>query len=188
MTYISSGKFKGKKVKVPNTPLTRATTSFSRTVIFDTLMSKLEGATVLDLFAGSGSLGIEALSRGANHVIFNDIGKLQMATIKENVAFFGIKDQTTLFQQEALKTLKDLDSHLVDILFLDPPYSIDIDILKAIFSLILEKKILKEGGVVCLETDPLHQTLIKALPLSPFSIYKEKKRGGTLLLFISASL
>ena len=184
MIRISGGEFKGKAIKIPKTVLTRPSTSYSKKVIFDTLMGQMFDAIVLDLFAGSGALGIEALSRGANGAIFNDLGKAQNSIIKENLASLGLLSKSTLIQQDAIKTLKEWSHEKIDVLFLDPPYSMNINQICEILTLIEQKQILQPGGAICLEIHSSNLEMIKKLPFSSLKITKEKKKGSTTLLFI----
>lgn len=86
----------------------------------------LPDARVLDLFAGSGALGLEALSRGANHVDLVDVSARSIAAIRENAARLGAEDQVTVQRADALRFMKRLDDGAYDVGFADPPYDLGL--------------------------------------------------------------
>ena len=120
---ILGGKFKGRSLEVPSEG-TRPTSVMLRRRLFDTLLS-LEGYHFIDLCAGSGSVGLEALSRGASHVTFIDKGKRQISQLKKNIDKIIRNNQNiNIFQCSVISWLKK-NSSLLDgksILFFDPPY------------------------------------------------------------------
>ena len=181
---IGGGIFKGRSINVPKTTLTRASTSYSRKVIFDTLSFYLQDAVTLDLFAGSGSLGIEALSRGGKSSVFVDNGIKAITTLKENIKTLDIKSQCKVIRKEAIKFIKTWNEGAFDIIFLDPPYSLPITELEQIFDIIYEKKFLSEEGVICLEIPTCKSCEIQESAGKAFNIFKEKRKGETVLLFL----
>jgi 16S rRNA (guanine966-N2)-methyltransferase len=117
---IIAGEFRGRRIAAPAGMDTRPMLDRVREAVFSTLMPRLPGALVLDLFAGSGSLGLEALSRGARHVRFVEEGRRALATLRENVHALGVGDRVETVAGNALSPAHwPLD---VDVVFLDPPY------------------------------------------------------------------
>ena len=123
MLQVLTGKAKGRKLKVPKGKTVRPTTSRIKKSIFDTL-GDLSGLKVLDIFAGSGSLGIEALSHEAAHVTFIEKSPFVFKVLRENVSVCGFLDKATLIfahYEGALKRLHKSGKKF-DLIFIDPPY------------------------------------------------------------------
>ena len=123
MLRIIAGKYRHLKINAPDTENTRPTTDRVREALMSALGDKIENATVLDLFAGSGALGLESLSRGAKKVVFCDNSMLAIKTIKQNL--FSLKEKNVKIlcahYEKALKILKE-EGWKFDVIFLDPPY------------------------------------------------------------------
>ena len=130
MIRIIAGDLKGRNIEVPKKAETRPTTDRVREAIFNSLYS-LGAPTdckVLDLFAGSGALGTEALSRGATFVTFVDHSKDAIKTIHSNLNQFQYRDKVELIRFDALKYLESLEASnnlAYDLVFLDPPFAFD---------------------------------------------------------------
>jgi 16S rRNA (guanine966-N2)-methyltransferase len=123
MVKISSGIYRGRSIEVPK-DLDVPTKSMVRTAIGNALQSDVKGKRALDLFAGSGAVGIELISRGASYCLFNDSSSDAVSTIKKNLGTLGIEnaDVTNMDYVEALSEFgKKKESF--DIIFLDPPYA-----------------------------------------------------------------
>ncbi len=103
----------------------RVTTDRVREAMFSILNPGLEGAKVLDLFAGSGILGLEAISRGAEFVDFVDILPASLSTIRDNVATLGLESKTHVHRSDVLKYVGRLDEGAYDLALADPPFSSD---------------------------------------------------------------
>ena len=184
MIRINGGRFKGKNIFTPNTELTRVTTAYSKKVIFDTLHTSLDGAIILDLFAGSGSLGIEALSRGAKKIYFVDHGSLSIKAIKKNIQILDIAGSSEIINTDYLKFINTHHHLDVDIIFLDPPYSLEIKKLANLLIQIVDQKILNKDGNIVLEIDTRNTTTLLEQINHKYTINKLKKRGNTTLIFI----
>ena len=119
---VLRGTHKGKNIICP--AHVRPVSVMVRRAAFDILREVIEGARVLDLFAGSGSLGIEALSCGAKEALFIDIKKASIDAIRKNLNAFKLKIYGDIVLKDALKAVKDLHSRgvLFDLIFVDPPY------------------------------------------------------------------
>lgn len=119
---IIAGKWRSRKITFPAIPGLRPTHDRIRETLFNWLMNDIEGATCLDLFAGSGVLGFEALSRGAKHVTFVDNSPEVIASLKKNVATLNVESFADIIQAECPDSLLTLKHAPFDIVFLDPPF------------------------------------------------------------------
>jgi 16S rRNA (guanine(966)-N(2))-methyltransferase RsmD len=145
--------------------------------IFDTLRGEIEGKRVLDLFAGAGSLGIEALSQGALSVTFVDTSSQSINILKRNLENLRLTDQASILRLDGLKALNKLDSGY-QIIFADPPY------LKGFAQKIVDiaaiSGVLETGGILILER---HKKENLIFPEEKLILLKERKFGDTLISF-----
>ncbi len=121
---VIAGDLGGRRLVAPSGVATRPTTDRVREAVFNSLTSAglIEGALVADLFAGSGAIGIEALSRGAEHCVFVERDRAALAALDENLTTLGLRDRATVRAADALTAVAALDA---DIVFADPPYGFD---------------------------------------------------------------
>ncbi len=120
---VIAGRFRSRKLKTVDSLQVRPTPDRLRETLFSILMARLAGALFVDAYAGSGAVGIEAVSRGARHAVLIEKNGQAAAVIKENVRTLGIEDETTLIRGSVTKELPNvLAAQSPDILFLDPPY------------------------------------------------------------------
>ena len=149
MLRVISGSCRGRKLKTVKGKTTRPTADRMREALFNILALKIPDAVILDLFAGTGALGIEALSRGAKHTVFIEKDKNALQTIKENILLCQMGDKSTTIQWDIVKSLGCIDSTtlLFDIVFMDPPYKKDI-IPKTIENLINTNTLKKSADIV----------------------------------------
>ena len=123
---VVAGTAGGRRLRAPAGRRLRPTTERVREAVFSSLTSLgvVEGARVLDLFAGTGALGIEALSRGADTATFVDSDPQAVETIKANLATTGLAEQASVVRSDALRFLADetSDAEMFDLAFVDPPY------------------------------------------------------------------
>lgn len=121
---VVSGELGGRKLVSPEGTSTRPTTDRAREAIFNALGSAglLDGALVADLFAGTGAVGIEAISRGAAHCTFVERDRNALRALEENVDTLDLADRTRIMRSDAMQAAVTLD---VDIVFADPPYDFD---------------------------------------------------------------
>ena len=122
---IIAGEFRGRTLRPPGDRRTRPTADRVREAWFSILGNRLSGATVVDLFAGSGALGLEALSRGASHVEFVEVGKSAVTALRANVAALDAEERVKVHRVDALRFVDRLDEGSFDIAFADPPYGHD---------------------------------------------------------------
>ena len=131
----------------------RPTSDRAREALFNILALKIYGARVLDLFAGSGALGIESLSRGAKEVVFNDFSKDSVAIVKKNLATLKIPvngAEAKVMQGDYLACLDGARGQF-DLIFIDPPYRMDYG--EKALKKIAEKGLLSENGIAMYERD-----------------------------------
>lgn len=144
---IIAGKFKrGKLIPVPGNTA-RPTTDFMRETLFNTLES-CEGKRFLDLYAGSGAVGLEAISRGAEEAVFIEFSINSLRTIQKNVEHLKCEQKSRILRRNALAYIKKADESF-DYIFMDPPYNKDL-IAKTLNAL-LESKLLENGPVIIVE-------------------------------------
>ena len=154
---ISGGIIKGRRtatkslLKSSHGEVLRPTSSKVREAIFDIIRDRIEGASFVDLYAGTGTVGLEALSRGADKVFFVEPDRLRAKTIKENVVKFGFSEKAIVIDRNAHEFLKRAsdENKKFDIFFLDPPYFSE-EIINTL-PVIGEKKLLTDNGIVIAE-------------------------------------
>ncbi len=119
---IVSGKYGGRFIAAPNTSATHPMSERARAAIFNSLSSEVIGAKVLDAFAGSGAVGLEALSRGADSVVFLEKNRVAANVIRENVELLGVGSQAHVVSTTVVNWLDSSSDGEFDIIFADPPY------------------------------------------------------------------
>jgi len=144
---IISGENRGKKLKAPKGLTTRPVLARVRQALFN-LIGDIEKLKVLDLFAGTGAVGIEALSRGAESATFVEIGHSQIRVIKENLS--GIGKKGTVYPIDVFRAIKKLkqDNCRFDFIFADPPY--DKGLSQKVLTAVAENDIISENGIMAL--------------------------------------
>jgi 16S rRNA (guanine966-N2)-methyltransferase len=172
---ILSGTFKNRTLFSPKGGKTRPTSSKMRASVFNILQGLVEGADFLDVFAGSGAMGFEALSRGAASATFIERDAQAARCIRQNLKTLGINGK--ILQRDASLALKQLDKKY-DIIYIDPPYDLEITpLLKLLPSLI------KDGGSILVE-----QSSRVELDVSPLTLENKRTYGDSVLYFLSAEL
>jgi 16S rRNA (guanine966-N2)-methyltransferase len=119
---IVKGKFGGRDLVSPNDTRVRPTAEHVRSAMLDALEPELRGARVLDLFAGTGALGLEAISRGSASADFVETRPSSLHALRANVALLRLRDRTRIFKRDALPFAGALAADAYDIAFADPPY------------------------------------------------------------------
>ena len=122
---IIGGKFKGRRLRAVRGTRTRPTSDRTREAIFNIITSEVRNTRVLDLFAGTGALGLEALSRGAQSAVFIDISRQSLSVLQENLAGLSLESPNRVIRWDLTKNLNCLLSmpQAFDLVFLDPPYN-----------------------------------------------------------------
>ena len=168
---IITGDFKGKKIEMPIGYDIRPTTEKVKEAIFSIIMAYIPEATVCDLFSGTGNLGLEALSRGADKCYFSDSSRDAIALIKRNIANCKAEDWSVIIPGDFEKVLTRLGERgeKIGVFFLDPPYKKGL--YERCFELIREFDLLEEDGVIVAEHDVKDE-----MPEELFGFTKEKDR------------
>ncbi len=148
---IIAGRYKGRVLKAPKGRLVRPTSERVREAIFSVLGMRVEGSNVLDLFAGSGALGLEALSRGATFVVFVERSARVVGLIKSNIATLNARESAEVWCMDVRNALKNLPKkgYTFDIVFLDPPYRRGIP--EKILNMLGEGRLLAREAMVVVE-------------------------------------
>ena len=172
---VITGKARGVQLKTPDGMLTRPTADRVKEALFSIINFDLPGAAVLDLFGGTGQLGIEALSRGAASAVFVDAGEPACRLIRENLKRTKLESDAKVIRSDYLDYLKRCREKF-DIIFLDPPYA-EVFLENALKS-ITEIDILQSGGIIVTE-----RPVGKELPwdFEGFTRSKDYKYGNTVL-------
>lgn len=147
---IVAGTRKSIPLKAVPGEMTRPTTDKVKESLFNILGPYLDGETVLDLFAGSGGLGLEALSRGANHCVFVEKQGKAVQVIKENIEKARFSDQSTVLKVDAKQAVERLvmEKSSFDLVFLDPPYN-KVELYKLADTLFANGLVKPDGIIVC---------------------------------------
>ncbi len=148
---VISGTARGRRIQAPRGRQTRPTSDYLREVLFNLLAQEVSGRTFLDLYAGTGAVGIEALSRGATRAVFVERDRSALVTLRRNLEASGFLDRSEVVPMEVLRYLRRAASasRRFDLIFLDPPYQ-RVDAAAAL-SLIASTGLLAPAGVAALE-------------------------------------
>ena len=175
---VVSGKARGLKLKTIESDSTRPTKDMVKEALFSMLTDVVENATVLDLFAGSGQIALEALSRGAKEAYLCDLNKECIKVINENFEKAHLSDTIKLFNEDYQATLQRIKDVRFEIIYIDPPYNKDLG-TSAIMQ-ISSLDLLKKNGVLIFETDTNEEA-----PdfIGIYEKFKTKKYGRNVLSF-----
>lgn len=175
---VISGSARGKKLITSEGLDVRPTLDRVKESLFNMIAFDIPDATVLDLFSGSGALGIEALSRGAKECFFIDNSPQSISVTKKNLEGTHLSDSSFVFNADSIEFIKNTDKKF-DIIFIDPPYESDLYVKS--LSAIKDRKILTDDGFMVLEYD------IETTPefsTEGFRVIKEKKYGRVKILIM----
>lgn len=162
---VIAGSAGGRRLSAPKGNRVRPTADRVKEALFSMLLSRFgsfDGIDVLDLFAGTGNLGIEALSRGAGTAVFVDSHRQSQDIIRANLALTGLSARSSLLPLDALTALKRLsrEQRLFDIIFMDPPYH-ELDLIQEVLGELSRSPLISEQGIVILESNG---KMVPALP------------------------
>ena len=172
---IVSGLARGHALTAPAGSHTRPTADRVREAMFNILSGKIAQAKVLDLFAGSGALGLEALSRGADHCTFVDNDRKAMDVVCKNITALGMQKHTTCLNMDWRMAMKRLSGEQFDLIFIDPPYA------KGLYGPVLQEigTLLARDGLIVVESDVAEEPTY-----TPFDCVDKRKYGRTMLAFL----
>ena len=173
---VISGKYKGKKLLGYDLNGTRPTMDRVKESLFAIIQNYISESIVLDLFAGSGNLGIEALSEGAKYAYLVDKNIKCIKTIKKNVNNIGIEN-VKIIHNDYRKVLKDINKKF-DLIFLDPPYKTNC--IEESIKLIDEYNLLNDNGIIVCESDNLD----KIIYTDKFNAIKDRHYGDKYIVLL----
>ncbi|MCM8806805.1 MAG: 16S rRNA (guanine(966)-N(2))-methyltransferase RsmD [Candidatus Omnitrophica bacterium] len=177
---IISGIYKGRKVEFIKNKDVRPTKDIVRKAIFDTLRSWIVNKKVIELFAGCGILGIEALSHGAKKVIFIEKEKKAIEVIKKNISNLGLEKKCEIIKGDCEYEIEKLENFKYDLIIGDPPYEFPISKLERIMEKIVKLNVLKKRGIIVIE-----HSYKKEIPVvEGLEKIKERKYGKTSLTYM----
>lgn len=179
---IISGKHRGTKLYTLEGLDTRPTLDRVKEPLFSIINFDLADADVLDLFAGSGALGLEAISRGASKAILCDNSKKAIDIINKNIQKMKVESKVQVINKDYLVALETLKEQKFDVIFLDPPYATDFT--EKSIEKIAKYGLLSEDGKIIIETDRKDELVKNIEKLNLFDIYDERKYGRVSLIFL----
>jgi len=180
---VVGGIAKGKRLKAVPGHTVRPILDRVKTALFDVLRPQLAGARVLDLFAGTGSVGIEALSQGAAHCVFIDLDSSSLQTIKQNLIHTRLAGKAAVLRRNAFSFIKNCQAEF-DLIYVAPPQYLGMWI-KALRGLDRHPELLAAGGRLIVQIDPKEY---EPLRLGKLHELRQKKYGNTLLVFYARTV
>ena len=176
---IIAGRFKSRTLQAPEGSDTRPTLSRTKESLFSILFDACLDARVLDLFAGSGALGFEALSRGARSAVFCDAASSAVRALKTNAAALGVEQETLIIKADWQRTLRQLheQDRQFDLIFIDPPYKVPV---MPIMKMLDDMQLLSKSGIMVVE----HAADVQVSSTSRYSVYDIRRYRDTSLTFL----
>lgn len=178
---IISGKARGTKLYTLEGENTRPTLDRVREAIFNIIQYEIPESVVLDLFSGSGAIGLEFASRGSEKVYMCDNSKQAIEVINKNIEKTHLKEKVELYNCDFKQVISKVKEESLDIVYLDPPYKTDY--IKQSLEKLLETKLINNNTLIIAETDELEKVLedIKKLNLE---IIDQRKYGRANIIFL----
>ena len=182
---VIAGKARSLKLKAPLGEHTRPTTDRIKETLFNMLQGEIPGCFFLDLFAGSGSIGIEALSRGADLAVFVENDKNALNCIEENLAHTKLEKHAVICRQDVFVSLQSLEyKYSFDIVFMDPPY--DNELERRVLEYLTVSSLITDETLIIFEASL--DTDISYLEDLGYELIKEKKYKTNKHVFVQRSL
>ena len=178
---IISGTARGTKLFTLEGETTRPTLDRVKESMFNIIQNEVQNSIFIDLFSGSGAIGLEAASRGAKRVILCDKSKRAINIINKNIEKTHLKEKVELYNLDYELLLKTKIKEQADIIYIDPPYKSDFA-LKAV-NIILEKRLVNENSTIIIETDE-EEKILRELEKIEIKITDKRKYGRAILIFL----
>ena len=176
---VIAGTAKGRKLKSVPGQSTRPITDRAKVALFDIVAGEVLGSCFLDLFAGTGGVGIEALSRGARRTVFVDYDPKAIRTIRENLKITRLDQQASVIRSDSFQYLERRERHPFDILYVAPPQYQGLWI-RALQAIDRRADWLSPDGMVIVQIDPKE---VREVSMDHLSEFDRRRYGSTLLLF-----
>jgi 16S rRNA (guanine966-N2)-methyltransferase len=188
---VVTGEAKGRRLKGPKTSGTRPIIDRVKTALFDILSTRVEDARFLDLFAGIGSVGIEALSRGAASATFIEMNYSVLKLVRENLKITCLGDRAETLHTDAFKFLQSYSSEnqslsrvqerKYDIIYVAPPQYHEM--AARALQLLDRSRLVPDTGIVIVQIHPKERSVVVAVQLARLTLTDERRYGSTLLMF-----
>jgi len=178
---ITGGTVRGQRLAKVRWPDIRPTADIVRSSIFNILGQNLSDLFVLDLFAGSGSLGIESLSRGAKRSVFVDNSRRALAIVNKNIDMCGFRENSIVIKADLPKGLTQVKNYgfeQFDLVFMDPPY--ESEYVEPTMIKLIEENLLNQGGVLVVERSTRSTDCLPSM-IQDLRLRQTKTYGSTLL-------
>jgi 16S rRNA (guanine(966)-N(2))-methyltransferase RsmD len=171
---VIAGRYKGRKLNTLDGLTTRPTLDRTKETLFNLLGQNLDGLRCIDLFAGSGQIGIEMLSRGADNCVFVEMDKKAAEVVRGNLKMLAL--DSVVYVCDYKTALQQLDKQCCDLIYVDPPY--DGNLYEGALAAITDNKVLNADGEVVCESDAALPNVVGGLVK-----YREKKVGRVIFTF-----
>ena len=178
---IISGKARGTKLYTLDGTATRPTLDRVKESLFNIIQNDTEESTVLDLFSGSGAIGLEFLSRGAKRAVLCDSSKDAIKIIKQNVQKTHFEEKVEVYNMEFTKLVERLQNQKFDIIYIDPPYATDF--IKISLEKIIEYELVNENTKIIVETDD-ETRILNQIEKMDVEITDKRKYGRATIIFL----
>jgi 16S rRNA (guanine966-N2)-methyltransferase len=178
---IISGKARGTKLYTLAGTATRPTLDRVKESLFNIIQNDIEDSTVLDLFSGSGAIGLEFLSRGAKRAVLCDSSKDAIKIIKQNVQKTHFEEKVEVYNMEFTKLVERLQNQKFDIIYIDPPYATDF--IKISLEKIIEYELVNENTKIIVETDD-ETRILNQIEKMDVEITDKRKYGRATIIFL----
>ncbi len=182
---IISGTAKGTKLYSLEGTITRPTQDRVKEAIFNILQNQIRESIFLDLFAGSGAIGLEAASRGAKKVYLCEINKNAINIIKKNIEKTHLEKNIILYQNDFKEVLQTKISEKIDLIYIDPPYQSNYAV-KAL-EILITKELITKNSLIIIETDrreEIEKEILENEKIKGIEIIDTRKYGRATLIFI----
>jgi len=183
--HIIAGEFRRQKVLTPKGDITRPTSGRLRETVFNICQGYIQESNFLDICAGSGAMGLEAISRGARRATFIDDNLLAIRAIQDNIKQCKATERSQVIHKDAIKALVELEAEgaFFDICYLDPPYH-QPELLRQIIEFLDQSTLLAEGAMLFIEDSA--NSLINGLVLNRLALVSKRQAGDTILYLFNS--